>query len=101
MSESLIPILLFVVAIAFLPWLVRHLQGKMGAGLATQSSGKVVSALAVGPQQRVVTVKLNHGAEELTMVLGVTASSVTCLHKWGAGVETGAGLEASPAESTK
>lgn len=82
MTESLLPLLLFVAAIASLPWLVRRVQSRMSQGGATIAGGRVVSALAVGPQQRVVTVQLSRGNQTLTLVLGVTPTSVTCLHTW-------------------
>ncbi|MDT8992911.1 flagellar biosynthetic protein FliO [Curvibacter sp. APW13] len=84
MTDSLILLVLFVVAIASLPWGVRRLQARFGVP-APLAGGRVVSALAVGPQQRIVTVQVNCGSQELTMVLGVTSASVTCLHKWGGG----------------
>lgn len=87
MSDSLIPLVLFVGAIASLPWLVRLVQSRVGSKGALSAGGRVVSALAVGPQQRIVTVQISCGRQELTMVLGVTPSSVTCLHKWNASVQ--------------
>lgn len=96
MSDSLIPLILFVGAVASLPWLLRQFQTRMGAKGAL-TAGRVVSALAVGPQQRIVTVQISSNGQDLTMVLGVTPSSVTCLHKWDAGAGVGAPTRAPEA----
>ncbi len=95
MTDSLIPLFVFVAVIAALPWLVRRIQSHVIPQGGVLAGGRVISALAVGPQQRVVTVQLRRGREELTMVLGVTASTVTCLHTW-VGAETP--VNPSPAE---
>lgn len=81
MTQTLLVVVLFVGAMALLPWLVRRLQqrhtaGGMGAGLAS----KVVSAVAVGPHQRVVTVEVGPEGGRTWLVLGVTAQQVSCLH---------------------
>lgn len=56
MAQTLMAVVLFVSAVAMLPWLVRYLQqrrvvAQAGLGVAT----RVLSAVAVGPHQRVVT----------------------------------------------
>lgn len=82
MSESLILVVFFVAGIAALPWLVRRLQDRMAPGSTSLGGAKVLSAVAVGPQQRVVTVQVGTGDQDLVLVLGVTANAVSCLHKW-------------------
>ena len=46
------------------------------------SSGpaRLVSALALGPQQRVVTVEVGPQNARVWLVLGVTQQSIQCLH---------------------
>lgn len=93
MSETLVLVGIFVVVVACLPWLVRWLQARTGSVSGTGGQTKVLSVVAVGPQQRVVTLQVASGAREAVLVLGVTASSVQCLHKWEHGV---AGSSAAP-----
>lgn len=85
MSQTLVGITLFVLGIACLPWAVRWVQGRAGVSGSEVGKAKVLSVLAVGPQQRVVTVQVAAGATEAVLVLGVTASTVNCLHKWESG----------------
>lgn len=82
MSQTLIGLGLFVLAIACLPWAVRWMQGRSGMLGPEAGKAKVLSVMAVGPQQRVVTVQVAAGSNEAVLVLGVTASAVNCLHKW-------------------
>ena len=81
MSQALTAVVLFVGAVAMLPWLVRYLQqrrvvAQAGLGMAA----RVLSAVAVGPHQRVVTVQVQHEGAQAVLVLGVTAQQVQCLH---------------------
>ena len=86
MTQTLLVVVLFVGAMALLPWAVRRLQQRQSSGaLAAGGASRVVSAVAVGPQQRVV----------------VTAQQVSCLHVLpvaGKAAEDarGASLPASP-----
>lgn len=83
MSQSLLLVGLFVAVVACLPFLLRQLQGRLvAAGGGAIGGAKVLSAVAVGPQQRVVTVQVGAGDREVVLVLGVTTSAVSCLHKW-------------------
>lgn len=81
MAQTLMAVVLFVGAVAMLPWLVRYLQqrrvvAQAGLGVAT----RVLSAVAVGPHQRVVTVEVGSDGAKVCLVLGVTAQQVSCLH---------------------
>ena len=78
---------LFVAAMACLPWLVRRLQQKnllpRGMGMArgaTPVPAQVLGSLAIGPQQRMVTVQVGEGDEAVRLVLGVSAQQIHCLH---------------------
>ncbi|WP_208507883.1 flagellar biosynthetic protein FliO, partial [Variovorax paradoxus] len=44
------------------------------------SASRLLSAVAVGPQQRVVTVEVGPEGARTWLVLGVTGQSITCLH---------------------
>ncbi|WP_413895852.1 flagellar biosynthetic protein FliO [Rhodoferax sp.] len=83
-----------------LPWGVKWLQRKVGhVGLAPSSSSRVVSAVAVGPHQRVVTVEVGPEGARVWLVLGVTAQTVTCLHSSPAGSEPGPARASAIAKS--
>ena len=83
MAQTLLWVVLFVAAMAALPWLVRRVQqrtaGRLSAGAGVGAS-RVLSAVAVGPQQRVVTVEVGPEQQRTVLVLGVTAQQVNCLH---------------------
>lgn len=81
MSQTLLVVVLFVAAMAALPWLVRRVQQRQaGSGMATGAASRVLSAIAVGPHQRVVTVEVGPENSRTVLVLGVTAQQVSCLH---------------------
>jgi len=81
MSQTLLLVVLFVAAMAALPWLVRRIQQRQaGGGMASGGASKVLSAVAVGPHQRVVTVEVGPEHCRTLLVLGVTAQQVNCLH---------------------
>lgn len=81
MTQTLLIVVLFVGAMALLPWLVRRLQQrKASGGVSSGAASKVLSAVAVGQHQRVVTVEVGPEHARTYLVLGVTAQSVNCLH---------------------
>lgn len=99
MSQTLILVSLFVVGIACLPFLVRWAQARAGMTGLGAGQAKVLSVVAVGPQQRVVTLQVGAGSKEAVLVLGVTAASVQCLHKWVPDADTMASGAASAVQS--
>lgn len=81
MTQTFLIVVLFVAAMAALPWLVRRVQLRQAVGSATGGvSSRVLSAVAVGPQQRVVTVEVGTDGARACLVLGVTAQHISCLH---------------------
>ena len=81
MTQTLVVVILFVGAMACLPWLIKRLQQRHAAGgLPAGAASRVLSAVAVGPQQRVVTVEVGPEGARTWLVLGVTAQQVSCLH---------------------
>ena len=86
MTQTLVVVVLFVGAMACLPWLVKRLQQRHGVGAAVAgTASRVLSTVAVGPQQRVVTVEVQHEGQRAVLVLGVTAQQIQCLHVLPAG----------------
>ncbi|MFT3813832.1 MAG: flagellar biosynthetic protein FliO [Acidovorax sp.] len=80
MTQTLVVAVLFVGALACLPWLLRRLRQRTGGAGGVGSASRVLSQVAVGPQQRVVTVEVNVDGQRTVLVLGVTAQQVSCLH---------------------
>ncbi len=82
MTQSLVTVVLFVAAILSIPFLLKRLQQRRGGlpGALPGAASKLVSAVAVGPQQRVVTVEVGPQDARTWLVLGVTGQSITCLH---------------------
>ena len=81
MTQTLMVVVLFVGAVAMLPWLIRRLQQRQAKGTgAAGLPSRVLSAIAVGPNQRVVTVEVGPEHARTCLVLGLTAQQITCLH---------------------
>ncbi|MFZ4287650.1 FliO/MopB family protein [Variovorax sp. HJSM1_2] len=81
MSQTLLLVGFFVVLFAMLPWAIKRIQSrasKVGAGAV--GACRVVSAVGVGPHQRVVTVEVGPPGAQTMLVLGVTNQTITCLH---------------------
>ena len=74
------PAMALMAVVLSLPWLARWLKQRGWTGSANGAQPMtVVSVLAVGAQQKVVTVEVNLGTHRKWLVLGVTAQSVTKL----------------------
>ncbi|ODS69010.1 MAG: hypothetical protein ABS38_05455 [Acidovorax sp. SCN 68-22] len=103
MTRTLLLVLLFVAGMAALPWLVRRMQQRHGrVGAASASAPRILSAIAVGPHQRVVTVELGGEGERTTLVLGVTPQSIRCLHTQVAqAAPTAGGFSLAMAQATR
>ena len=87
MSLQMFYVALFLIAIACLPFLTKWLVGRkvLGRG-AVGVDAKILSVVAVGPSQRVVTLEAGPEHDRLCLVLGVTAQHITCLHRAPASV---------------
>lgn len=81
MSESFAIVGLFLGLLVCTPWIIKLVKQRVQHG-AAEAGGQVkfVSALAVGPHQRVVTVEVGPEQARVWLTLGVTAQAVTCLH---------------------
>lgn len=81
MTQSLVLVGLFLCALVSLPFLIDYLKKRHGLALPGASAGgRLVSTLALSPQQKVVTVEVGPQGARVWLVLGVTAQSITCLH---------------------
>ncbi len=85
MTQTIAAVAIFVVLLALLPAAIKWMQARSVGGLPAAGLGtKVISAVAVGPQQRVVTIEVGPPDGRTCLVLGVTAQSISCLHDFGA-----------------
>ena len=81
MTQSIITVGLFLALLACLPWAIKWLQKKNAAGgAAPDGQSRLVSAVAVGPHQKVVTVEVGPEGARHWLTLGVTQQNVTLLH---------------------
>ena len=81
MAQALLVVTLFVAAMALLPWLLRRLKQRQSALSGNGAvAARVLTAISLGPQQRLVTVEVGSGDARTCLVLGVTAQQITCLH---------------------
>lgn len=101
MSPGWLSIVLVVLVLAMIPIGLKWLQRRMGIGVdGASAAAKVVSAVAVGPHQRVVTVEVGPDNARVWLTLGVTAQSINCLHTAPAptrcSVDTGINAESQP-----
>jgi len=81
MTQSLLSVGLFLALLVSLPFALKwlreqKLQGPLGLG----AQAKVISAVAVGPHQRVVTVEVGAQDARVRLTLGVTAQTISLLH---------------------
>jgi flagellar protein FliO/FliZ len=81
MTQTIASVIAFLVLLALLPLGIRWVQRRSLAGTSSvTSASRIVSVLAVGPHQRVVTVEIGPEGDKTGLVLGVTAQTITCLH---------------------
>ena len=93
MTQTLVSVGLFVVLLALLPIALKWVQRRsVGGGSGVSSASRVITAVAVGPHQRVVTVEVGPEGSRTWLTLGVTAQAITCLHSAAVDSKIGAGL---------
>ena len=71
---------LVIVFIATLPFVVRRLIAHQKINGIDPTQVRLISQLAIGPQQRVVVLETGPLHQRTHLVLGVTAQSIQCLH---------------------
>lgn len=81
MTQTLVSVVFFVVLLALVPVALKWVQRRsVGGASGVASASRIISAIAVGPHQRVVTVEVGPEGGRVWLTLGVTAQTVTCLH---------------------
>ena len=80
-SSVLGPLAAFVAVLALIPlalWLLKRTP--LGASAASAGGMRVVAALPLAPNQRLLTVEVGQGDERRWLVLGVTPAGIRTLH---------------------
>ncbi len=81
MTQSWILVGAFLGALVCLPLLLKWIKQRVPGRFADASGqARFVSALAVGPHQRVVTVEVGPDGKRVWLTLGVTGQTISCLH---------------------
>ncbi len=81
MVQSVMWVAGFVVLLALIPVGLKWIQRRSSIGTSGNApAARVVSAIAVGPHQRVVTVEVGPADNRTWLILGVTAQTINCLH---------------------
>jgi len=85
-------IALLLLGLALLPAGIKWLQRRVGIHIAASSNPtlRIVSSLAVGVHQRIVTVEVGPDGQKTWLILGISPQTITCLHTVavGAGPQT-------------
>lgn len=94
--QSAVSVGIFLVLLACLPFVLKWFkQRTAGANGETGGQSRFISALAVGPHQRVVTVEVGPEGRRVWLTLGVTAQAVSCLHCVEVDTASGSGIDAA------
>lgn len=81
MSQSLLSVGVFLAVIVCLPFAVKWLKARTTGDLRQiGGQSRLISALAVGTHQRIVTIEVGPPGGRVWLTVGVTAQSITCLH---------------------
>lgn len=94
MTQTLLLVGLFVFLIALVPLGLKWMQQRVAGVSGVTTALRIVSAIAVGPQQRVVTIEVGPEGQRTWLTLGVTSQTITCLHS--AAVESATEVTPSP-----
>ena len=81
MTQSWILVGAFLAVLVCLPMVLKWIKQRVPGRFADASGqSRFISALAVGPHQRVVTVEVGPEGKRVWLTLGVTGQSISCLH---------------------
>jgi flagellar protein FliO/FliZ len=81
-TQQLLWVGAFLALLAALPWLLRWVRSRASSTMGTSDTqSRFIAAVAVGPQQRVVTVEVGPSHERVWLTVGVTGQSMVLLHR--------------------
>lgn len=97
MTQSLVAVGIFLALLACLPLALKWVkQRSAGSGGVLAGQARFISAVAVGPHQRVVTVEVGPEGARVWLTLGVTAQEISCLHRVSVDALGNAGSDQHP-----
>ena len=73
MNQTFLSVGLFVLLLAAVPLGIKWIHRRATGSASTAGNLSVVSVVAVGPHQRVVTVEAGHEVARVRLTLGVTS----------------------------
>jgi flagellar protein FliO/FliZ len=102
MVESLVPVGIFLLVLACLPFALKWIKQRTpGASGHDGGQTKFISALAVGPHQRVVTVEVGPVGQRVWLTLGVSPQGISNLHCAAIGASPQGDIQPDTALATK
>lgn len=82
MLQNAAPAIVLLIVMVGIAWLLQRYRRHLpGAAHRAGPSLQVLGGVALGPQQRVVTLQVGQGEQAVCLVLGVSPGSVTALHQ--------------------
>jgi flagellar protein FliO/FliZ len=82
MLQNAAPAIVLLIVMVGIAWLLQRYRRHLpGAALRAGPRLQVLGGVALGPQQRVVTLQVGQGEQAICLVLGVSPGSVTALHQ--------------------
>lgn len=82
MLQNAAPAFVLLIVMVGIAWLLQRYRRRLpGAALRAGPNLQVLGGVALGPQQRVVTLQVGQGDQAVCLVLGVSPGSVTALHQ--------------------
>jgi flagellar protein FliO/FliZ len=82
MLQNAAPAIVLLIVMVGIAWLLQRYRRLVpGAAQRAGPALQVLGGVALGPQQRVVTVQVGQGEQAVCLVLGVAAGSITALHQ--------------------
>jgi len=81
MNQSLLSVGVFLAVLVCLPFAVKWFKARSQVEMGqVGGQSRLISAIAVGPQQRVITVEVGPHGSRVWLTLGVSSHAITCLH---------------------
>jgi flagellar protein FliO/FliZ len=81
MLQNAAPALVLLVVMVAVAWMLQRYRRHIpGAARQTGPALQVMNTLALGPQQRVITLQVGQGEASVCLVLGVAPGGITALH---------------------
>jgi flagellar protein FliO/FliZ len=81
MLQNAAPALVLLVLMMLVAWMLQRYRRHLpGTARHTGPAMQVMNTLALGPQQRVITLQVGQGESGVCLVLGVAPGGITALH---------------------